>query len=139
MNGGAFASSRPPVRGSPTLSSPPYLRESARSSGAPNRRSVAFDGGRSTSPTRPELTIEVRCGEAPMTIRSAEGRVSVHPGHATAPDLVLTGPPDVTVGLLARHIGAAEAKARGVAVTGDVRLLRRLRPNMPSAPAAPAR
>ena len=89
--------------------------------------------------TRPELTIEVRCGEAPMTIRSAEGRVSVHPGQAAAPDLVLTGPPDATVGLLARHVDAAEAKARGVAVTGDVRLLRRLRPNMPGAPAAPAR
>jgi DNA-binding HxlR family transcriptional regulator len=90
-------------------------------------------------PTRPELTIEVRCGEAPMTIRSAEGRVTAHPGHASAPDLVLTGPPDVTVGLLARHIDANEARARGLAVTGDVRLLRRLRPNMPSAPAAAAR
>jgi DNA-binding HxlR family transcriptional regulator len=89
--------------------------------------------------TRPELTIEVRCGEAPMTIRSTEGRVTAHPGHASAPDLVLTGPPDVTVGLLAGHIDANEAKARGLAVTGDVRLLRRLRPNMPSAPAAAAR
>jgi hypothetical protein len=27
------------------------------------------------------------------------------------PNLVLTGPPDVTVGLLARHVGPAEAKA----------------------------
>jgi DNA-binding HxlR family transcriptional regulator len=90
-------------------------------------------------PTRPELAIEVRCGEAPMTIRSADGRVSVHAGHAVAPDLVLTGPPDATLGLLARHIDAAEAKARGVAVTGDVRLLRRLRPNMPGAAAARAR
>jgi DNA-binding HxlR family transcriptional regulator len=90
-------------------------------------------------PTRPELTIEVRCGEAPMTIRSAEGRVSVHPGHAAAPDLVLTGPPDATVALLARNVDAAEAKSRGVAVTGDVRLLRRLRPNVPGAPAAPVR
>jgi DNA-binding HxlR family transcriptional regulator len=82
---------------------------------------------------RPELTVEVRCGEAPMSIVSTGGRVSVHPGHAAAPDLVLTGPPDVTIGLLAHRFGAVEAKARGVAVTGDLRLLRRLRPGLPGA------
>jgi DNA-binding HxlR family transcriptional regulator len=93
-------------------------------------------------PTRPELTIEVRCGEEPMTIRSAKGRVNVQPGQAAAPDLVLTGPPDAALGLLARQIDPAEAKTLGLAVTGDVRLLRRLRPNPPDAlptPAEPAR
>lgn len=93
-------------------------------------------------PTRPDLTIEVRCGEEPMTIRSATGRVNVQRGLAAAPDLVFTGPPDATVALLARQIDPAEAKTLGLVVTGDVRLLHRLRPNMPSAlptPDAPAR
>jgi DNA-binding HxlR family transcriptional regulator len=92
-------------------------------------------------PTRPELTIEVRCDEGPVTIRSAEGQVSVHPGRADAPDLVLTGPPDAAVGLLARRIDPADAKTRGLAVTGDVRQLRQLRPNTPgelTAPVAPS-
>lgn len=84
-------------------------------------------------PSRPELTIEVRCGEEPMTIHSARGRVDVQPGRAAAPDLVLTGPPDAAVGLLAHGIDAAEAKARGLAITGDVRLLRRLRPAVSAA------
>lgn len=79
-------------------------------------------------PARPELSIEVRCGDEPMTIHCAEGRVSVQPGQAAAPDLVLTGPPDATIGLFARQIDAAQAKARGLAITGDLRLLRRLRP-----------
>jgi DNA-binding HxlR family transcriptional regulator len=83
-------------------------------------------------PARPELSIEVRCGDEPMTIRSVEGRVSVQRGRADAPDLVLTGPPDATIGLLARQIDAAEAKARGLAITGDPRLLRRLRPTTPT-------
>jgi DNA-binding HxlR family transcriptional regulator len=83
-------------------------------------------------PARPELSIEVRCGDEPMTIRSAEGGVSVQPGRAAAPDVVLTGPPDATIGLLARQIDAAEAKARGVAITGNPRLLRRLRPTTPT-------
>jgi len=93
-------------------------------------------------PTRPELTIEVRCGEEPMTMRSAKGRVTLRPGQAAAPDLVLTGPPDAAIGLLARRIDHAEAKTRGLTVTGNIRLLRRLRPSLPAArptPAKPAR
>jgi len=89
-------------------------------------------------PARPDLTIEVRCGAEPMTIRSARGRVSVQPGQAAAPDLVLTGPPDAAVGLLARRIDPAEARTRGLAITGDVRLLRRLRPNLTSPRPTPA-
>jgi DNA-binding HxlR family transcriptional regulator len=87
--------------------------------------------------TRPELIIEVRCGDAPMTIRSSDGAVTVHPGPAASPDLVLTGPPDAVVGLLARRLDLQAAKAAGLAITGDARALRRLRPSAPTA-AAPA-
>jgi hypothetical protein len=83
-------------------------------------------------PSRPELTIEVRSGEQPMTIRSAGGRVTVVPGPAAAPDLVLTGPPDATIGLLAQRLDPGGAKAAGLAVTGDARILRRLRPAVPA-------
>jgi DNA-binding HxlR family transcriptional regulator len=86
-------------------------------------------------PSRPELTIEVRCGDTPMTVRSHEGRVTAEQGSAAAPDLVLTGPPDATVWLLAQRVDAAKAKALGLAITGDLRLLRRLRPSR--APAGP--
>jgi hypothetical protein len=81
--------------------------------------------------TRPELTIEVRCGDESMTVRSTGGRVTVEGGPALAPDLVLTGPPDAIVGLFARRLGVDEAKARGVTITGDPRRLRKLRPLVP--------
>ena len=84
-------------------------------------------------PSRPELVIEVRCGDQPMTVQSAAGRVRVLRGPAPAPDLVLTGPPDAVVGLFARRIDLDEAKARGVAVTGDGRRLRKLRPSISAA------
>jgi DNA-binding HxlR family transcriptional regulator len=86
-------------------------------------------------PHRPELTIEMRCADEPVTVTSTKGRVSVHLGSANAPDLVLTGPPDATVGLLAQHVDPAAAKERGVTVTGDIRKLRRLRPTAPGVPA----
>jgi DNA-binding HxlR family transcriptional regulator len=80
--------------------------------------------------TRPELAIEVRCGEQPMTIRSHDGRVGVEHGPAPAPDLVLTGPPDAVIGLIAHRIDPEDAKRRGVAITGDARLLGGLRPTV---------
>ena len=86
--------------------------------------------------SRPDLTIEVRCGERPMTVRSADGRVHVEPGPAAAPDLVLTGPPDAVLGLFTHRLTVDDAKARGLAVTGDARPLRRLRPNAAVGPAA---
>jgi DNA-binding HxlR family transcriptional regulator len=87
--------------------------------------------------SRPDLTIEVRCGERPMTVRSAGGRVHVEPGPAAAPDLVLTGPADAVLGLFTQRLTVEGAKARGLAVTGDARPLRRLRPHVAAA-AAPA-
>jgi hypothetical protein len=42
--------------------------------------------------------------------------------------LVLTGPPDAIIGLFAKRINVDEAKASGLAVTGDPRQLRKLRP-----------
>jgi DNA-binding HxlR family transcriptional regulator len=82
--------------------------------------------------SRPDLCVEVRTDGEPMTVRSSGGRVTVEWGPAPAPDVVLAGPPDVIVGLFARRIDAAEAKARGVAITGDPRRLRRLRPSIPA-------
>jgi len=83
-------------------------------------------------PSRPDLTIEVRSNDRPMTIRSADGVVTVEEGPAAAPDLVLTGPPELVIGVLARRLSPKEAEARGLAFTGDRRLLRRLKPSTAS-------
>ncbi|WP_199850466.1 winged helix-turn-helix transcriptional regulator [Streptomyces sp. CMB-StM0423] len=78
---------------------------------------------------RPELTVEVRCDDEPMTLRSAAGRVTMAPGRAAAPDLVLTGPPDTALALLAGRITPADAKTHGLAITGDPSPLPTLRPH----------
>ena len=78
--------------------------------------------------TRPGLTVEVRSATEPITVRSSGGRVTVERGSAVAPDLVLTGRPDTIVDLFAHRVSVAEAKASGLAVTGDPRPLRKLRP-----------
>ena len=76
---------------------------------------------------RPRLVIEVDTGDAPMTIASGNGTVRVVPGRPASPDLVLSGPPDGIIGLLA---GIRDrASVAKVAVTGDARKLAKLRPH----------
>jgi DNA-binding HxlR family transcriptional regulator len=77
---------------------------------------------------RGDLTVELRCGEDPMTLVSTGGRVQFAAGRFDAPDVVLTGRPDAVVGLIAGALRPAEAAAHGVSVTGDARRLSRLRP-----------
>jgi hypothetical protein len=78
-------------------------------------------------PSRPEITIEIQTGDSPMTIVSTRGRVQVQPGPADCPDLVISGPPEGVVGLLAGVLDKDAASERGVVVHGDIRRLARLR------------
>ena len=77
---------------------------------------------------RGDVTVELRCGDDPMTLVSSGGRVQLAAGRLDAPDVVLTGRPDAVVGLIAGALRPAEASAHGVSVTGDARRLSRLRP-----------
>jgi hypothetical protein len=77
---------------------------------------------------RGDVTVELRCGDEPMTLVSSGGRVHLAAGWLDAPDVVLTGRPDAVVGLIAGALRPAEATAHGVSVTGDARRLSRLRP-----------
>lgn len=89
---------------------------------------VIFDG---VDPRRPAMTIEVRTGEKPVRIESSGGRVTVRRGKAASPDVVLAGPPDAILGLLAGHLDPAAAGDLGVEISGDARRLARLRPRSP--------
>jgi DNA-binding HxlR family transcriptional regulator len=78
-------------------------------------------------PSRPDTTMEIHTGESPMTVVSTRGRLEVQPGSADRPDLVISGPPEGVVGLLAGTLDKAGASERGVLVQGDIRRLARLR------------
>jgi DNA-binding HxlR family transcriptional regulator len=85
-----------------------------------------FDG---VDPSRPDTTIEIRTGDSPMSIVSTGGRVQLQPGSADSPDLVISGPPEGVIGLLAGAFDKAAATERGVSVDGDIRRLARLKGN----------
>ena len=83
-----------------------------------------FEG---VDPSRPDTTIEIHTGDSPMTIVSIRGRVQVQPGPADCPDLVISGPPEGVIGLLAGALDKGAASEGGVLVRGDIRRLARLR------------
>jgi DNA-binding HxlR family transcriptional regulator len=87
-------------------------------------------------PELPPVTIEVRTGDEPMVIQTADGAVKARRGTAERPDAVLTGPPQLVIGVLSGRLPLAEARQRGLAVAGDPAALARVRST--SAPATPA-
>ena len=87
--------------------------------------------------SRPRFVAEIRAGGEAVTMESAEGQVHFRAGSAAAPDLVLTGPPDAIVGLLAGRLDRRGAEQQGVSVLGDADTLAALRrPDWLSGPEA---
>jgi DNA-binding HxlR family transcriptional regulator len=76
---------------------------------------------------RPAFTAEIRADDAPVTMESVGGEVRFRPGPAVAPDLVLTGRPDVIVGILSGRLDKEAAEDLGASVLGDLHPLSRLR------------
>ena len=66
------------------------------------------------APPGPPVAIELRTGDHPMTIETADGAVRTRSGAADEPDLVLTGDPQPILGLLSGYLEPGEARDRDV-------------------------
>src|SRR6266576_739454 len=75
------------------------------------------------TPDETPVTIELRTGEGAITVEAREGKVHPHPGTAEKPDLILTGPPQLLVGVLTGQLNLATARARGVQTRGNAKIL----------------
>jgi DNA-binding HxlR family transcriptional regulator len=83
-------------------------------------------------PGAPPVSIELRAtGSAagrPAVVEVGGGEVRTRLGAAAAPDLVLTGNPQLVLGLLAGRLSLAQARERGLETSGDTAVLDRVRP-----------
>ena len=77
------------------------------------------------APDDPPVTIELRTGEEAITIEARDGEVHTHPGSAEKPDLILTGPPQVLVGVFTGQLDLTTARARGLQTRGNAKILSR--------------
>src|SRR5438105_14379889 len=80
------------------------------------------------APDEPPVVIELRTGDQPMVVEVGGGAVRVHPGAAEDPDTVVTGDPEVVIGLLKGRFDLRAARRRGLRLDGDENGLRRLQP-----------
>ena len=78
------------------------------------------------APDRPPVAIELRTGDEPLTIETVDGVVRTRPGPASEPDLVLTGPPELLVGVLTGRLSLRDARTRGLEHSGTLNTLRRV-------------
>ena len=64
------------------------------------------------TPDEPPVTTELRTGEEAITIEARDGEVHTHPGPAEKPDLILTGPPQVLVGVFTGQLDLTTARGQ---------------------------
>jgi DNA-binding HxlR family transcriptional regulator len=83
---------------------------------------------RDAEPGGPPVSIELRAPGAPAVIKVSGGTVQTRTGTAAAPDLVLAGHPQLILALLTGKLTAAEVADRGLEITGDESVLRRVLP-----------
>ena len=73
-----------------------------------------------SDPNRPDLEVEVRAGgQEAVTLVSRNGEVHCRSGPADSPDVVVTGPADTIIGLLAGRLDEDAAVEEGVSILGD--------------------
>lgn len=77
-------------------------------------------------PDQPAVAIELRTGDEPMVVETVDGRVRTRRGTAEHPDAVVTGRPGLILGLLSGRLDLAEARKRGLELSGSQKALRRV-------------
>ena len=78
-------------------------------------------------PGRPNIQVEVRTADEVLTLSSFAGSVEVRTGPAPSPDVVVTGPPELIVGLMSGALDKEIAMSQGVSILGDFADVERLR------------
>ena len=79
-------------------------------------------------PKRPPAVIEVRAGEQPVVIEASGGVIRTRLGPAPDADVVITARPDLALALLLGRVNLRTARARGLELDGDARVLKRFKP-----------
>jgi DNA-binding HxlR family transcriptional regulator len=85
-------------------------------------------------PDGPPVSIELRTASSPAVIEISGGSARTRLATAPAPDLILQGEPQLILALLSGQLTAAEAADRGLQVSGDTGVLRRVLPEPAVAP-----
>lgn len=90
------------------------------------------------SPEQPPIAIELRTGDQPVVIETQDGAIRAHVGAASDPAATLTGEARPIMGLLFGMLELEDARAAGVRLRGNAKVLDRIRGEFPSPSPVPA-
>jgi len=80
------------------------------------------------TPKRPPIKIELRTGDEPMLVETVDGQIRTRRGPADDPNVILEGRPGLILGLLTGRLPLEEARRRGLKLSGDAAVLKRVIP-----------
>ena len=81
---------------------------------------------RDRDPDGPPVSIELRTDSGPAVVEVSDGSVHTRVGSAVAPDLVLSGEPQLILAMFAGAYSPAEAADLGLQISGDAAVLQRV-------------
>jgi DNA-binding HxlR family transcriptional regulator len=85
------------------------------------------------NPDGPPLSIELRAASSPAVIEVSGGSIRTRLGTAAAPDLILTGEPQLVMAMVCGYLSCAEGADLGVQISGDPSVLNRVLPQAATA------
>ena len=80
------------------------------------------------TPKRPPISIEVRTGDEPMVVETVNGQIRTRRGSAENPNVILEGRPGLILGVLTGRLPLDEARRRGLKLSGNAAVLKRVIP-----------
>jgi DNA-binding HxlR family transcriptional regulator len=80
------------------------------------------------NPDGPPLSIELHAASSPAVIEVSGGSIRTRLGTAAAPDLILTGEPQLVMAMVCGYLSCAEGADLGVQISGDPSVLNRVLP-----------
>jgi len=72
------------------------------------------------------VAIQINGADESMVIESRDGKVKARTGQAADADLIMTGSPELALGIMMGRLTSAAAKKKGLKIEGDAKLLSRI-------------
>jgi DNA-binding HxlR family transcriptional regulator len=82
---------------------------------------------RDRTPAEPPISIELRTGQEPVLLETADGKVRASLGAAPHPDAVIAATPQLILALLTGKLDLPRARTAGLHYSGSPAILRRVR------------
>lgn len=109
----------------------PFMTEAPREADELRSRWLAWPAEAfltDSEPDGPPVTVELDAGGEPVLLEVAGGEIHARARNGEEPDASLSGPPQAVLGILSGRLDLSAARAMGLELRGDEKVIRRVQP-----------